>query len=62
MLKIPEKLTVNLVLGLLKQCSGVQIFFAFLWNETTWIALTCDGINSKITDKLNSFQLTIFFW
>ena len=29
-------------------------FFAFLWNETVWIALTCYRINSKIT-KLGLF-------
>ena len=40
-------LTVNLVLGLFKQCSD---FFAFLWNESLWIALTWYGINFKITN------------
>ena len=46
MLKKPQNLkglTVNLVLGLFKQCSRVQIFFAFLRNEL--IALTFYGIN-----------------
>ena len=48
MLKKPQNLkglTVNLVLGLFKQCSRVQIFFAFLWNESLLIALTFYGIN-----------------
>ena len=47
MFKKPQNLkglTVNLVLGLFKQCSHVQIF---LWNESLWIALTFYGINFK---------------
>ena len=57
MFKKPQNLkglTVNLVQGLFKQCSHVQILFAFLWNEAVWIALTYYGINFKITN-LDSF-------
>ena len=53
MFKNPKNLkglTVNLVLGLFKQCSRVQVFFAFLWNEFLWIALTFYGINLKFTN------------
>ena len=51
MFKKPQNskgLTVNL--GLFKQCSHVQIFFAFPWDESLWIVLTLYGINFKITN------------
>ena len=48
-LKNLKGFTVNFV-----QCSHVQTFFAFLWNETLWIALTYYEINFKITN-LDSF-------
>ena len=38
-------LTVNLVQDHVKQCFRVQIFFAFLWNESLWIAFTFSEIN-----------------
>ena len=53
MFKKPQNLkglTVNLVLGLFKQCSRVQIFFAFFVERVLWIALTFYGINFKITN------------
>ena len=40
MFKKPQNLkglTMNLVLGLFKQCSCIQIFFASLENESLWV-------------------------
>ena len=45
-----NSLRMNLVLGLFKQCSRVQTSFAFLQNESLWVALTFYGINFKITE------------
>ena len=42
-------LTLNLVLGIFKQCPRVQILFSFL-NENLWIGLSCYGTNFKITN------------
>ena len=50
MFKNPQNLkglTVNLVLGLFKQCSHIQMFLFFF---CPWIALTFCGINFKITN------------
>ena len=52
MFKKPQNLkglNVNLVLGLLKQCSLVQTFLVFV-ERTLWIALTFYRINFKITN------------
>ena len=53
-------LTVNIILGLFKQCSCVQIFFAFLQNERVGIILRCHETNSKIA-KLDLLLQTIFW-
>ena len=62
MFKKPQNwkgLTVNLILGLLKQCSRVQIF-AFMQNESLCIAITFYGINFNITNL--GFILTNHFF
>ena len=62
MFKKPQNLNslrMNLVLGLFKQCSHIQTSFAFLQNESSWVALTFYGINLKIT-KLDLFLTNEF--